>query len=65
MLRFLVNAALHYEWRAGARHIKGLPVRLARAPQLATLPCYPIEKKYVLETKPTGLVIRFIDDFWV
>ena len=37
---------------------------LACAPQLATLACYPIEKKYALETKPTGLITRYIDDFW-
>ena len=42
------------------RQIKGI----ACAPQLATLSFYPIKKKYVLETKPTAVIIRFIDDFW-
>ena len=53
------------------RQIKGLPMGLACAPQLATLSCCRIERERerereredVLKTKPTGLVTRILDDF--
>ena len=64
ILRILINAAYTMNGGLVRRQIKGLPMGLACAPQLATLSCYPIEKKYVLETKPTGVITRFIDDFW-
>ena len=64
MLRILVNAAYAMNGGLVRRQIKGLPMGLACAPRLATLSCYPIEKKSVLETNPTGLITRYIDDFW-
>jgi len=37
---------------------------IPHAPQLANLACYPIEKAYVLDTQPRGLICRYIDDFF-
>ena len=47
------------------RQVKGIPMGLPHAPQLVTLACYPVEKSYVLATRPTGLACRYIDDFFV
>ena len=46
------------------RQVRGMPMGIPHAPQMANLACYVVERDYMLVHKPKGLVCRFIDDFF-
>ena len=66
LLAFLVTN--NYTCNGGRvrKQIKGTPVGMPAAPQIANLACYPVEKKhsYALGPGKTKAVCRYIDDFW-
>ena len=66
-LREMVGYSIltNYTFNGGKirRQVKGLPMGIPHAPQLVNLACYPVEKEYVLRTRPMGLACRYIDDF--
>jgi len=64
MLRFTLATAYTVNGGKVRRQIKGMPMGIPHAPQMANLACYPIEKAYTLAHRPTGLIRRFIDEFF-
>ena len=48
------------------RQIRGMPMGMPAAPQIANLACYPVEKAHAYKLGPgkTQTVCRFIDDIW-
>ena len=66
LLTFLIEN--NYTCNGGQikRQIKGMPMWMPTAPQIANLACYPVERDHAYELGPhkTALITRFVDDFW-
>ena len=66
LLAFLIQH--NYTCNGGhiKRQIKGMPMGMPAAPQIANLACYPVEKAHAYALGPGRCltVTRFIDDFW-
>ena len=58
--------AHRYTWDGDwvAPQAMGIPMAIKPGPHFANITCYPQEKKYVLHTRMSGQVKRFIDDIW-
>ena len=66
LLVFLMNN--NYTCNGGrvCRQIKGMPMGMPAAPQIANLACYPVEKDWAYRMGPgaTAMVCRYIDDLY-
>jgi len=56
MVRFSLETAYTVNGGLVRRQVKGIPMGIPHAPQLANLACYPIEKPYFLSHQPRGLI---------
>ena len=66
MLHFLIHTNFTFNGGKVRRQIRGMPMGMPAAPQIANLSCYPVEKihSYNLGPEKTMTVTRYIDDFW-
>jgi hypothetical protein len=65
MLHFSLSTAYTVNGGKVRRQVRGMPMGIPHAPQMANLACYVVERDHVLRTKESGLICRYIDDFIV
>ena len=65
MLKLSLSTAFTVNGNLVRRQVKGMPMGIPHAPQLANLACYVVERDFVLSTRSKGFICRFIDDFFV
>jgi len=66
LLTFLIFNSFTYNGGSVRRQIKGMPMGIPAAPQIANLACYPVERDHAYRLGPgkSLTVCRYIDDFW-
>ena len=65
MLKFSLSTAYSVNGGKVRRQIKGMPMGIPHAPQMANLACYAVEKAHILATSASGIICRYIGYIFV